>query len=44
VRGGSWGMDPNYCRAAYRGGLEAGARRNCDLGFRVVLRPGPSTP
>jgi len=35
VRGGSWGHDPEYARAANRGGIEPGIRKYY-LGFRVA--------
>jgi formylglycine-generating enzyme required for sulfatase activity len=34
VRGGSWGINPQYLRAAYRDGVTTGARLS-SLGFRV---------
>ena len=34
-RGGSWYLTPEYCRSAYRTGLNADSRSN-HLGFRVV--------
>ena len=36
LRGGSWGNDPGYCRAAIRRGFAPGLRRG-SLGFRVVV-------
>ena len=35
LRGGSWFLDPDYCRSAYRGWHDAGFD-NYDDGFRVV--------
>jgi formylglycine-generating enzyme required for sulfatase activity len=43
LRGGSWDEGARRCRAAFRYGLELGIHNN-DIGFRVVLRPGPRTP
>jgi formylglycine-generating enzyme required for sulfatase activity/serine/threonine protein kinase len=43
LRGGSWGYDPGYCRAAFRNSVEPGYRSNV-IGFRVVLRAGPRIP
>jgi formylglycine-generating enzyme required for sulfatase activity len=37
VRGGAWGLNPEYLRAAYRGGYEPDYK-NDRIGFRVVLR------
>jgi formylglycine-generating enzyme required for sulfatase activity len=37
VRGGAWGLNPDYLRAAYRGAYEP-AYKNDRIGFRVVLR------
>jgi formylglycine-generating enzyme required for sulfatase activity len=37
VRGGAWGLSPDYLRAAYRGGYEPGYK-NDRIGFRVALR------
>src|SRR5260370_382165 len=41
VRGGAWGLNPDYLRAAYRGGYDAGYN-NDRIGFRLVLRLGKS--
>ncbi|MBK8922723.1 MAG: formylglycine-generating enzyme family protein [Saprospirales bacterium] len=38
VRGGSWGITPEYCRVAYRGRSRPGYR-NDSLGFRLVFVP-----
>ena len=38
LRGGSWGFDARYCRAAYRGGFGPQVRGG-DLGFRVARGP-----
>lgn len=35
VRGGSWQSPPQYCRSAYRTGLQAETRRP-EVGFRIV--------
>ncbi|MCL1472928.1 SUMF1/EgtB/PvdO family nonheme iron enzyme [Argonema antarcticum] len=35
LRGGSWGLNPRYCRAAFRSNRDAGDRGDY-LGFRVV--------
>ena len=43
LRSGSWWLSPNESRSAYRfEGLPT--TRNTDVGFRVVLRPGASSP
>jgi len=39
IRGGSWGADPQFCRAAYRGASGPDFRDNV-LGFRLVLQGG----
>ncbi len=36
VRGGSWNLNGNVCRSAFRNGLEPGIRNNA-FGFRVVV-------
>ena len=39
-RGGSWGLDPRYCRSALRNDFSPSFRFS-DLGFRVaVVQPG----
>ncbi|MBI1918350.1 MAG: SUMF1/EgtB/PvdO family nonheme iron enzyme [Planctomycetes bacterium] len=43
LRGGSWNNNPRNCRCANRND-NAPDNRNNNIGFRVVLRPGPSTP
>jgi formylglycine-generating enzyme required for sulfatase activity len=42
LRGGSWSLIPQECRAASRNWLEP-AHRDCDIGFRVALS-SPKTP
>ena len=39
IRGGRWGINAYYCRAADRNGDDPSNRGN-DLGFRSVLPPG----
>jgi serine/threonine protein kinase/formylglycine-generating enzyme required for sulfatase activity len=36
LRGGSWNMDPSYCRSASRLGEQPQIKRN-DIGFRIVM-------
>jgi formylglycine-generating enzyme required for sulfatase activity len=36
IRGGSWNVDSNYCRVAFRSGRDAKYRGD-DVGFRLVL-------
>ena len=43
VRGGSWGSDARYCRAAYRDG-NGPQSRNVYLGFRVAAVPPSPGP
>jgi formylglycine-generating enzyme required for sulfatase activity len=43
VRGGAWGNDARYVRAAFRAGLEP-AHRSVDLGFRLALQPAEPGP
>ena len=40
VRGGSWGFDPGYCRAAARWSCGPAGELYGLLGFRVVVLPG----
>jgi len=44
LRGGSWYAYGKYCRAAFRRGGGGPARRDFDVGFRLVIgqRPGPA--
>jgi formylglycine-generating enzyme required for sulfatase activity len=36
LRGGSWNMDPSYCRSASRLGEPPQIKRN-DIGFRIIM-------
>jgi eukaryotic-like serine/threonine-protein kinase len=38
LRGGSWNLNPGYCRSAYRNANSSVIRYN-NIGFRVVLLP-----
>ncbi|CCI21948.1 formylglycine-generating enzyme family protein [Microcystis aeruginosa] len=40
LRGGSWCLDPDYCRSAFRGSLDRRDSINYYLGFRVVCGAG----
>ena len=41
IRGGSWGVDPTFCRSAVRGTNEGGQHHN--IGFRIALSFVPAT-
>ncbi len=43
LRGGGWGNNARFCRAAYRFLLRPG--KNCpNLGFRIAFKPPRSEP
>jgi eukaryotic-like serine/threonine-protein kinase len=43
VRGGSWNLNPRYCRSAHRSGSDFD-NPDGDIGFRVVCAPARMTP
>jgi len=43
LRGGSWHLNPRYCRSAYRNNVVSPDSRYNDVGFRVVVGLSPRT-